>query len=53
MDAFINWVKCSKYYKNLVFIHGERLFMICDDEFAIPAVQMAYEAWLYHGGNNE
>lgn len=53
MDQFVNWVKCSKYYKNLIFIHGERLFIIRDGEFEIPAVQMAYEAWLYNGANNE
>lgn len=53
MDQFVNWVKRSKYYKNLIFIHGERLFIIRDGEFEIPAVQMAYEAWLYNGANNE
>jgi len=45
VDEFIVWVKSSHQYTNLVFIHGERLFIRRNGVFEVPAVELAWLAW--------
>lgn len=45
MDEFIEWVKQTPHYKNLIFMHGDRLFIRENGVFKILAIQLAYECW--------
>ncbi|WP_171405455.1 hypothetical protein [Acinetobacter chinensis] len=45
MDEFITWVRLQPQYKNLIFIHGERLFIRRDGMFEVPAIELAWQAW--------
>ena len=46
-DTQIEWfehtVKSTSKYQNLVFIHGERLFIMENGQYKIAAVQLAWE----------
>jgi len=45
MEHFINFVKQSPQYTNLVFIYGERLFIHRDGVFDVLAIELAWRAW--------
>ena len=45
MNKFIEWVKQTDLYRELVFIYGERLFIVRDGVFAVSAIRLAYEAY--------
>ena len=44
-EAFEQSVKASPSYQKLIFIHGERLFIIEDGQYKIAAIQLAWELW--------
>ncbi len=45
MDDFLNFVKQTPQYTNLVFIHGERLFIRRNGVFEVPAIELTWLAW--------
>lgn len=42
---FERWFKTKDFYSQLVFIHGERLFLRDEQVYRILVVQIAFEAW--------
>lgn len=47
MDEFINFVKQTPQYTNLVFIYGERLFIRRNGVFEVPAIELAWLAYQF------
>lgn len=47
MDEFINFVKQTPQYTNLVFIYGERLFIRRNGVFEVPSIELAWQAYLF------
>lgn len=45
MNNFIAFVKQTPQYTNLIFIHGERLFIRRNGVFEVPAIELAWLAW--------
>lgn len=42
---FEQWFKNKSFYYQLVFIHGERLFLRDQQMYRILVVQIAFETW--------
>ncbi|NWK74154.1 hypothetical protein HYG93_07600 [Acinetobacter sp. SwsAc6] len=47
MNDFIAFVKQTPQYTNLVFIHGERLFIRRNGVFEVPAIELAWKAYQF------
>lgn len=43
--CFKEWLKTTPEYRNLIFKHGERLFIRRNDEFDVLTVRLAHKAW--------
>lgn len=44
-EDFEQWVKTTDHYRELIFLHGERLFIKENGQYKILALRLAYEAW--------
>lgn len=51
-EQFEQVIKNTLGYQNLVFQHGERLFIFEDGQYKIPAVQLAWELCLSNPRSN-
>lgn len=51
MSDFINFIKLTPQDKNLVFIHGERLFIRRNGVFEVPAIELAWLAYQFQPEN--
>lgn len=52
-EQFEKWFKAKHFFSQLVFIHGDRLFLRDEHVYRLLVVQIAYEAWMEVPGCNQ
>lgn len=52
-EQFEKWFKAKHFFSQLVFIHGDRLFLRDEQVYRLLVVQIAYEAWMEVPGCNQ